>query len=85
MARAKTLDESLRVGYRNVDAVLDAFCKLESVLDAINRLAEAAHNASTVAGLADIGQKIAHEMADRLDQALLRMACNASELEVHHA
>jgi hypothetical protein len=84
MPRPKTLDESLRVGYRNVDSALDAFYRLESLLDAINRLADEAHSASTVAGLADIGQKIAHEMADRLDQALMRMACNAIELEVHH-
>lgn len=84
MPRPKTLDESLRIGYRSVDLSLDGFYRLESLLDAINRLADEAHNAATVAGLADIGQKIAHEMADRLDQALMRMACNANELEVQN-
>lgn len=82
MGRPKTLDETLRVGHRSVDSALDAFYKLESLLDAINRLADEAHNTTTIAGLADIGQKIAHEMADRLDQALTRMACGANELEI---
>ena len=80
MAKAKTLDELLRVGHRTCDDALDAFNHLESLLQAIDRLADEPSNVSTIAGLATIGLEIAHDMADRVDNALARMAANEAEV-----
>ena len=85
MAKPKSLDESLRVGHQSVNAALDAAYKLESLLRAVDRLADEPHNLETISGLAEIGSTIAHELAGRLDNALVRMACNAAELEISHA
>jgi hypothetical protein len=82
MAKGKSLDESLRVGHQSVNAALDAFYRLESLLSAIDRLADEPHNITTISGLADIGLNIAHELAGRLDRALVHMACNATEPEI---
>lgn len=80
MARSKTLDESLRVGHQTCDAALDAFNRLESLLQAIDRLADEPGNATTISGLAMIALEIAHNMAGRVDNALVRMAVSEAEL-----
>lgn len=80
MARDKTPGESLRVGRQTCDAALDAFNRLESLLQAIDRLADEPNNVATISGLATIGLEIAHSMAGRVDNALVRMAVSEAEL-----
>ncbi|WP_118179721.1 hypothetical protein [Paraburkholderia phosphatilytica] len=80
MGKPKTLDESLRVGHQTCDAALDAFNRLVSLLQAIDRLADESHNVDTISGLATIGLEIAQNMSNRVDNALVRMAANEAEL-----